>query len=220
MIYCHRWMSGGDMVLAPGKVVCVGRNYAEHAKELGNPVPAEPLLFIKPATALTPLEEEIRLPQGRGAVHHEVEIALLIGEVLKDASEHEATEAIAGIGIALDLTLRDLQGELKRKGHPWEKAKAFDGSCPVSPFLPAQPINDLDGLGLRLAVNDGIRQQGSAGQMLVRIPALLSYISTCFTLMPGDLVLTGTPAGVGPLCSGDRLEVSLLSHIDVKTSVA
>src|SRR5690606_8719067 len=166
-------------------VVCVGRNYAEHARELNNPVPAEPILFIKPATAVQPLAEPVRWPAGRGECHHEVEIAILVGTLLQDADEATAVQAIAGIGLALDLTLRDLQSKLKEKGHPWEIAKAFDGACPLSQFVRPERVRDLADLPLRLNINGEVRQDGNSSQMLTAIPRLLSYISQHFTLEPG-----------------------------------
>jgi 2-keto-4-pentenoate hydratase/2-oxohepta-3-ene-1,7-dioic acid hydratase in catechol pathway len=198
----------------------VGRNYAEHARELGNPVPDEPLLFMKPATALADLASPILLPRGLGAVHHEVELALLIGRELRAADRESAAAAISGVGIALDLTLRDLQDVLKRKGHPWERAKAFDDSCPLSPFIPVERFAGMEGIGLSLSVNGQLRQQGSSAEMVVGIADLVSHMSSCFTLLPGDVVLTGTPAGVGPLNHGDHLEFNLDDRLVLSTRVA
>lgn len=209
MIYQHSFTNGTRSDLPIGKVVCVGRNYAEHARELNNPVPSEPLLFIKPSTAVVPMVEPVRLPEGRGAVHYETEIALLIGERLSgEVSEAQARTAIAGVGLALDLTLRELQDDLKAKGHPWERAKAFDGACPLSRFVEPAGL-DLDNLPLSLTINGALRQQGSSAQMLTPIIDLLRHIAQTFTLLPGDVVITGTPAGVGVLQGGDVLEVTI-----------
>jgi 2-keto-4-pentenoate hydratase/2-oxohepta-3-ene-1,7-dioic acid hydratase in catechol pathway len=176
---------------------------------LNNPVPSEPLLFIKPSTAVVPMVEPVRLPEGRGAVHYETEIALLIGERLSgEVSEAQARTAIAGVGLALDLTLRELQDDLKAKGHPWERAKAFDGACPLSRFVEPAGL-DLDNLPLSLTINGALRQQGSSAQMLTPIIDLLRHIAQTFTLLPGDVVITGTPAGVGVLQGGDVLEVTI-----------
>src|SRR5690606_14488349 len=158
MQYIHRFDDGVAFHFPLGKVVCVGRNYAEHARELNNPVPAEPILFIKPATAVQSLAEPVRWPAGRGECHHEVEIAILVGSPVKDADEDTAVQAIAGIGLALDLTLRDLQSKLKEKGHPWEIAKAFDGACPLSQFVRPERVRDLADLPLRLSINGEVRQ--------------------------------------------------------------
>lgn len=189
---------------ALGKIVCIGRNYAAHAAELNNPITAAPLLFIKPATAAVALEQPVRIPQDRGAVHHEVELALLIGAELCNVDAQTAASAIAGIGVALDLTLRDVQDQLKKDGHPWERAKAFDGSYPVSNFVSPGEL-DLQNLTVQLWRNEHLQQDGNTDQMLFPILSLLVEISRSFTLRPGDIVSTGTPAGVGPLVSGDDL---------------
>jgi len=217
--YQHRQADAGLIELPTGKVVCVGRNYAEHARELNNPVPTEPILFIKPASSLVPLEEPFDIPAGLGAVHFETELAVLIGESLKNADEQRARRAIAGIGVGLDLTLRDVQDQLKQKGHPWEKSKAFDGACPLSVFLSPASVGDLSDVQIRLTVNGEVRQDGNSAQMLTPVLKLLSYISHWFTLQPGDVVLTGTPAGVGPVQPGDQLRVELVDLLRVDTRV-
>ncbi|WP_461538174.1 fumarylacetoacetate hydrolase family protein [Spongorhabdus nitratireducens] len=209
MTYKHTWVSGDGIDLPVGKVVCVGRNYAEHAKELNNPIPSEPLLFIKPSTAVTRFERPIKLSSERGEVHYETEISVLIGQKLSDASEQDAVASITGIGLGLDLTLRDVQSQLKEKGHPWEKAKAFDNSCPLTGFVATKHLPSLDDINLKLYINGLLRQQGNSSQMLTAIPALISQISQHFTLLPGDIVLTGTPAGVGALSTGDELRAEL-----------
>ncbi|MBW2940667.1 fumarylacetoacetate hydrolase family protein [Zhongshania aquimaris] len=218
-MYRHRIKAGSEYSHMPGKVVCVGRNYAEHAKELGNPVPNSPLLFIKPATAMVAMAEPVALPEGLGACHHELEMALLIGQPLTKAAPDQCRAAIAGIGLALDLTLRELQDELKRKGHPWERAKAFDGASPLSEFVAFDQNLDFASLTLRLTRNGGVQQQGSCGDMLFSVENLLSEISHSFTLVPGDVVLTGTPAGVGPLSSGDQLVAELGDFLRIETVV-
>lgn len=205
--------------LTPGKVVCVGRNYAAHARELNNPVPAEPLLFLKPSTSLVPFGPAIVIPVDHGSVHHELEIALLIGQPLRLATEAECTAAIAGVGLALDLTLREVQDRLKTASHPWEIAKAFDGSCPVSPFLPPDALPGLTALHFALHRNGQPAQQGDTADMLTPIPALLAFMSRHFTLLPGDVVLTGTPAGVGPLEPGDHLLATLNDQLRCETIV-
>lgn len=212
MAYQHRYLDGSVSALAPGKAVCIGRNYLEHIHELNNAVPETPILFIKPATAFVPLDEPITLPKGRGSCHHEVELAVLIGSKLKNVEHGAARQAVVGYGIALDLTLRDLQTTLKQKGHPWETAKAFDGSCPLSAFLKPEAVPDPQAIDLSLRINGKLRQQGNTRQMLLGIFALIAHISTHFTLLPGDIVLTGTPAGVGPLESGDTLQLDLAGH--------
>jgi len=221
MSYQHHFADNSPISLPLGKVVCVGRNYAEHARELNNPVPAEPLLFIKPATAVVALDQPLRLPQGLGAVHYETEIALLIGQTLSgDVSEQQATAAIAGIGLALDLTLRELQDQLKAKGHPWERAKAFDGACPLSAFVEPAQLPDLTAIPLQLRINGELRQQGNSAEMITPIIALLRHIAGVFTLQPGDVVITGTPAGVGVLVSGDQLQLAIPGVLEQTASIA
>lgn len=219
MTYKHVFLNGGDADFLPGKAVCVGRNYAEHAKELNNPIPSSPMLFIKPASAFANMAENIAIPSGLGDCHHELEVALLIGKTLSEAKPDEVMAGVLGYGLALDLTLRDLQSELKKKGHPWERAKAFDGACPLSPFVSATAIPDWCQLQLRLTRNGQLQQEGQAKDMIFGIEALLSNISHSFTLNPGDIVLTGTPAGVGPLRPGDQLKAELLGHICVESRV-
>lgn len=219
MSYQHRSADASVIDLPVGKVVCVGRNYAEHARELNNPVPSEPILFIKPSTSLVPLESPFDIPSGRGAVHFETELAVLIGQPLSQADEQTALGAIAGVGVGLDLTLREVQDQLKQKGHPWEKSKAFDGACPVSAFLSPANVSDLTDVQIRLSVNGQVRQDGNTAQMLTPVLKLLVYISQWFTLQPGDLVMTGTPAGVGPVQPGDELRVELVDLLRVDTRV-
>lgn len=220
-MYRHRYTCSSECDLPLGKIVCVGRNYAAHAAELDNPIPEEPLLFIKPATAAVPMAEPIHLPAGRGSCHFEGELALLIGERLTSANPADVPGAIAGLGLALDLTLRELQSKLKTDGHPWEKAKAFDGACPLSPFVKLDWLPDWDALTFTLWLNDEIRQRGKTAHMLTPILDLTAYISSYFTLEPGDVILTGTPAGVGELLHGDRLTLQLEEDwLRVETRVA
>ncbi len=205
--------------LPAGKVVCVGRNYAEHAKELNNPVPDEPLLFIKPSTALVDMRQPIQLRLDHGPVHYETELAILIGQPLTRGQPDQVTAAIAGVGLGLDLTLRERQSQLKQQGHPWELAKAFDGSCPLSPFVPFEAITDIEDCRLQLEVDGELRQNGSSAEMLTPVVALIAYISQHFTLLPGDVVLTGTPAGVGVLQPGMQLTLRLDQVLELQTSV-
>lgn len=219
MSYQHRAADGQALDLPLGKVVCIGRNYADHALELNNPIPKEPILFIKPATSVVSLEAPFRIPSDKGVVHFETEMAVLIGETLRNANEQQAMHAIAGIGLGLDLTLREVQDVLKQKGQPWEKSKCFDGACPLSEFLSPASVNDLTDVQIRLSVNGEVRQDGNTAQMLTPVLKLLAYASEWFTLEPGDVVLTGTPAGVGPVQPGDQLRVELVDLLRVETSV-
>ena len=219
MSYQHQTLQGTPIPLPAGKAVCVGRNYADHIAELNNATPSEPILFIKPVTALCDAKQPVEIPTDQGACHNEIEIALLIDKPLCRADAEQASQAIWGIGLALDLTLRDLQSQLKQKGLPWERAKGFDGACPVSAFLPMAHFPNLQDLGFALEVNDEVRQQGHTSHMLWPIIQLLCEISHTFTLLPGDIVLTGTPKGVGPLNPGDRIRMSLADSMVVLTDV-
>lgn len=208
-MYKHNFTCKTPVELPLGKIVCVGRNYAAHAAELNNPIPDAPLLFIKPATAAVSMAEPIHLRRGHGSCHYEGELALLIGEKLTDANPGQVPAAIAGLGLALDLTLRELQADLKKQGQPWEKAKGFDGACPLSPFVKLDWLPDWDQLTYTLWLNDEIRQRGKSSHMLTPMLDLVAYISRYFTLLPGDVVLTGTPAGVGELQVGDKVAMGL-----------
>ncbi|WP_417683127.1 fumarylacetoacetate hydrolase family protein [Pseudidiomarina aquimaris] len=198
------------MLQRPSKIVCVGRNYAAHAAELNNPIPSEPLLFIKPPSSWATLPK-VATPTRQGACHHELEIAVRIAQPLSRANVTEASEAIDAVALALDLTLRDVQEKLKQQGQPWERAKAFDGACVMAPWV------ELTATGVELEQvqqstfmlrRNGVDQQlGDARQMLMPIAELVAHISHVFTLEVGDVVLTGTPAGVGPLIPGDTLEL-------------
>ena len=189
-------------------------------KELGNATPEAPVIFIKPASSVIGEGEAIVIPPYSRDCHHEVELALLIGRKGKDIPVGRATEFIAGYGVGIDLTLRDVQGELKKKGLPWEIAKGFDTSCPLSAFVEASDVADPQNLRIRLAVNGGIRQDGITSMMIHRIPAIISHMSGCFTLEPGDIVLTGTPAGVSRIVSGDRLAAEIPGVATLRVSVA
>jgi 2-keto-4-pentenoate hydratase/2-oxohepta-3-ene-1,7-dioic acid hydratase in catechol pathway len=193
-------------VVRPSKIVCVGRNYAEHARELGNVLPDQPLLFLKPPSAIIGSGDVIVLPPESKRVEHEGEIAVLVGQRLRRASTDGARAAIGGITCANDVTARDLQ---KTDGQ-WTRAKGFDTFCPVGPrVMPVDERTDLAALEVTCRVNGQVRQHGRAADMAFSIPVLLSYISTIMTLEPGDLVLTGTPSGVGPLAAGDVVEVEV-----------
>jgi len=191
----------------PRKIMCVGRNYRAHAKELGNEVPAEPMIFYKPPTSLIGPGQEIQLPPAHvsSKIEHEAELAVVLGGKLSRASEAEAAAAVFGLTIACDVTARDLQ----KKDGQWWRAKGMDTFCPVGPVV----VTALDSLALEITcrVNDEIRQQGSTRDMIFSIARVLAHISEVITLEPGDLVLTGTPEGVGPLLAGDRLAIEISS---------
>lgn len=203
-----------------GKILCIGRNYAEHIKELGNPTPEAPVIFIKPASSVIGEGEAIVIPSDSHDCHHEAELGLLIGRKGKDIPVDRAMDYIAGYGVGIDLTLRDVQGELKKKGLPWEIAKGFDTSCPLSAFVEASQVADPQNLKIRLTVNGEIRQDGNTSMMIHRIPAIISHMSRNFTLDPGDVILTGTPAGVGRIVSGDTLAAEIPGVATLRVSVA
>lgn len=200
-----------------GKILCIGRNYVDHIKELGNETPAAPVIFMKPATSVIGTGDEIVIPPYSSNCHHEAELALLIGTGGKNIPVDEALSHLAGYGVAIDLTLRDVQDELKKKGLPWEIAKGFDTACPLSDFVPASTVADPQQLQIRLTVNGTLRQDGSTALMIHSVTRIISHISTIFTLEPGDIILTGTPAGVGPLAPGDRVcaEISGIGSLTV-----
>lgn len=204
---------------AVGKCVCVGRNYAAHAQELNNPIPSAPILFIKPADAVVGLTPSFVIPTDCGEVHHELEIAVLIASKLQHANAEQVEQGIAGIGLGLDLTLRDVQSELKAKGQPWELAKAFDGSCPLGHFISLETSKTLTQIDIGLTINSELKQQGNSRDMLFPIVELIAHISRFFTLNPGDVVLTGTPAGVGPLKVNDHLTLRMGDHYLLETTV-
>ncbi|HBA71571.1 MAG TPA: fumarylacetoacetate hydrolase family protein [Geobacter sp.] len=194
-----------------GKIVCLARNYAEHARELGNETPAAPVLFMKPASSVIGDGDTVRIPDYSQECHYEVELAVLIGRQACKVAEDKALEHVAGYGVAIDMTLRDVQNQLKAKGLPWEIAKGFDTSCPLSDFVPAGQVPDPQNLKLTLSVNGEMRQDGCTSDMIHRVTRIVSYISGIFTLEPGDVILTGTPAGVGQVCAGDVMEAGIES---------
>lgn len=214
MTYKHQWQNGSPIDLPVGKLVCIGRNYAAHAKELGNAVPDAPMLFLKPATALTPLHQPFVIPQGRGECHHETEICVLIGQTLSGlVSREQIHQAVVGFTLGLDLTLRDVQQQLKQQGHPWEVAKAFDGAAPMGTFLPAAEFKNWQDIEFELVVNGQRRQIGCSADMITSIEAMIEFIASIFTLQPGDIVMTGTPEGVAALKPSDSLSLNLLSPL-------
>ena len=199
--------------LAPSKIVCVGRNYAAHAKELGNEVPKQPLLFLKPPSSLVRSGESIWLPSVSNRVDYEGEIGVVVGERLRKVSPDEARAALVNICAVNDVTARDLQ----KSDVQFTRAKGFDTFCPVGPLGPVP--DDLSTLRVRTLVNGEVRQDGTAADMVFDIPALVAYISAVMTLEPGDLILTGTPEGVGTLSAGDVVEVEVVGVSRVSNPV-
>ncbi|MGE8557416.1 fumarylacetoacetate hydrolase family protein [Acinetobacter sp.] len=194
----------------PSKIVCVGRSYADHAKELGNAIPDRPVLFIKPPSSLVSLEQGISWNPVWGNCHYECELSLRIDRTLKaETDPAKALQAVGAVTLGLDLTLRDLQDDLKKKGQPWERAKAFDGSCILAGWVDVDEVKDWKDVHYTFHVNDELRQKGDTSLLIFDIATLLADISQVFTLEPGDVVMTGTPAGVAALQSGDQLKMTL-----------
>lgn len=189
---------------APSKIVCVGRNYRAHAAELGHEVPSEPLLFLKPPSALLASGGTVVWPQASERVDYEGEVAVVVGRALRDASEEQAVDAIFGLTCADDVTARDLQ----RKDVQFTRAKGFDTFCPCGPWIETE-LPPLDALHLRTRVDGEVRQDASTAKMIWSIPTLIAYVSHVMRLEPGDLVLTGTPEGVAPLAAGERVEIDI-----------
>lgn len=189
-------------------VFCIGRNYAAHAAELGNVMEEEPVVFLKPTAALLADGQPLRLPAFSSEVHYECELLVLVGRDADNVSVDEALKYVAGYGVGLDLTARDVQNEVKAKGLPWTKAKGFRGAACVSAFVPASVLDPL-AARFTLHVNGELRQQGDTTLMRFSVPYLVSYLSQVYGLRAGDIIYTGTPAGVGRLHGGDRLALDL-----------
>lgn len=187
------------------KIICVGRNYVEHIKELNNEQPEDPVIFMKPETAVPLKNEPFFYPDFSQDVHHEVEILVKINRVGKNIDEKFAHRYYDEIGVGIDFTARDLQSKLKAKGLPWELAKGFNGSAPISGFVPKLDFPDLKNLDFHLDVNGETRQRGNTSLMLFQIDYLISFVSRFFLLQQGDILFTGTPKGVGPVQIGDKL---------------
>lgn len=202
-----------------GKILCIGRNYVEHIRELGNENPTAPVVFMKPASSVIADGEEIVIPPYSSDCHHEAELAVLIGTAGKDIPLAAALNYVAGYGVAIDLTLRDVQNELKKKGLPWDIAKGFDTACPLSAFASASSIVDPQDLSIMLTVNGEPRQDGHTSLMINSVAEIISHLSTIFTLEPGDIILTGTPAGVSAIGPGDLLEAEIPQVATLRVSV-
>jgi acylpyruvate hydrolase len=188
------------------KIFCIGRNYSEHAKELGNAVPEDPVVFTKPDTALLKNDEPFYLPDFSTDVHHEVELVIKINKVGKNIQEKFARNYFQEIGLGIDFTARDVQSKLKAKGLPWDLAKGFDGAAPLGKFIEISEREHLDNISFGLQKNGQWVQQGNTKDMIFSFEKIIAFVSSYFTLKVGDLIYTGTPAGVGPVAIGDVLE--------------
>ncbi|MCX8056181.1 MAG: fumarylacetoacetate hydrolase family protein [Ignavibacteria bacterium] len=187
------------------KIACVGKNYLEHAKELGDAVPEKPVIFIKPSSSIIFSGEKIIYPEFSNSLHYETELVLLIGKTGKKISKQSALNYIAGYAVGLDMTLRDLQSEAKRLGHPWTISKCFDTSTVLSEFVSAEKIDNPNSLEIKLWVNNQLKQDDNTSNMIYSVEEIIEYLSFYFTLEEGDLVFTGTPKGVGEVKVGDKL---------------
>jgi acylpyruvate hydrolase len=207
-------------VLEVSKIVCLARNYAEHAKELANVVPTQPVFFLKPPSCLLPGGGEIRMPMDMGRVDVETELVAILGRGGRDVHPSDAMELVAGYAVFFDITARDLQGRARKEGQPWTAAKGYDTFGPISAPIPARKVPDPHDLPIRLEVNGVVRQDSNTRHMVFRIPETLAAISRVMSLEPGDLLATGTPEGVWPLAPGDRLEAEILGVGSLRCTVA
>ncbi len=188
------------------KIICIGRNYVDHAKELNNPVPTQPVFFMKPETSLLQKNNPFFYPEFSEDIHHELEVVVRISKVGKHIQKEFAKNYYEEIGLGIDFTARDLQASAKAKGLPWEIAKAFDHAAPIGKFLPKSHFSNVQNFEFSLLINNEIRQVGNTRDMIFSIDQIIAYISQFVSLKMGDLIFTGTPAGVGPVSIGDRLQ--------------
>lgn len=212
-----RLTSGEELPI--GKILCIGRNYVDHIRELGNEAPTAPVVFMKPASSVIGTGDTVVIPNYSSNCHHEAELALLLGRAGRNIAAAEAISYLAGYGVAIDLTLRDVQDELKKKGLPWDIAKGFDTACPLSAFTPASEVVDPQNLTITMKVNGELRQNGSTGLMIHPVAQIISYLSSIFTLEAGDIILTGTPAGVSRITGGDQLCAEIYGVGKIEVSV-
>lgn len=213
-------LPGEDRSRRVGKLLCIGRNYADHATEMGREVPAKPMVFLKPASALILDGDTIELPPQSTDVHHEVELVAVIGRTGRDLSRADALDVVGAYAVGLDMTARDVQNEAKENRHPWSVAKGFDTFAPLGPLTRAEEVGDPQDLTLRITVNGEVRQEDHTGNMIFSVADLVAYCSQIFTLYPGDLLYTGTPAGVGPVAAGDELEATARHCAPLRVRVA
>lgn len=204
---------GLSPVLPIRNIYCIGRNYSEHAREMNQRVPEQPMVFLKPTNSIIFDGDIITLPEQSKEVHHEVELVAAIDKGGKNISEQHALDHIAGYGIGIDVTARDIQQKAKEQSHPWTVAKGFDTFAPLSTFLPVNQIPDPQNLELKLNVNNEVRQHGHTKHMIFPVATLVAYLSTIFTLTPGDLIFTGTPEGVSPIKKGDTVKATLNNQL-------
>ena len=216
----HVTIEGLARPIEIANIFCIGRNYAAHVAELGNRPAQDPVVFIKPTSAILNAGGVIELPRFSNDVHYEAELVMLVGKGGKNIDQDQALEHIAGYGLGLDLTARDLQTQAKKAGLPWAVGKGFDGSACVSGFVPASRIEDPLAIEFQMQLNGVLKQHGEVRKMLFPLPFVIAYLSRVFTLQAGDLIYTGTPEGVGPLTHGDHLQLSMGNRLACEFSVA
>ena len=204
-------------MLSAMKIICIGRNYADHAKELNNPVPERPIIFMKPPTALLVNDKPLYYPEFTKDLHYEAEIVLKIARNGRHIQPEFAAEYYDEVALGIDFTARDLQAELKGKGQPWELAKAFDGSAAISPFIPVSELPDPDAIEFRLAKNGETVQHGNTRDVIFSFNDIIVFVSQFFKLQMGDYIYTGTPAGVGPVKIGDTLKGEIFTKTGPKS---
>ncbi len=195
------------------KIICIGRNYINHAKEMNSPIPEKPVFFMKPDSCIVRNNQPFFYPKFTNNLHYELEIVVKLDRLGRNISEKFAHRYYNEIGLGIDFTARDLQEECKKKGLPWEIAKAFDGSAPISKFVPKTEFEKLENIDFRLEINEQEVQHGNTSEMIFSIDKLIAYVSQFVTIRTGDLLFTGTPAGVGPVKIGDRLKGYLNSNL-------
>ena len=195
--------------LTVGKILCLGQNYANHAKEMGGTPPTSPIIFLKPSTAIIENGDAIVLPKMSEDVHHEVELTVLLGKHGKNIPQSKALDYVEGYGIGLDMTMRDRQKEARAAGNPWSIAKGFDTSAPLSPFIYKSLVTNPDNLEIMLSVNGKERQHSNTSNMIYKIDYIIAFLSSIFTLEEGDVIYTGTPEGVGKVVAGDVIEAEI-----------
>ena len=200
-------------------IFCIGRNYAKHIAELNNATPTEPLVFLKPTSALAVEGDLITLPSFSDAIHYEAELVIYIKEDAQNLSEESALSVIGGYGVGLDLTARDLQDQIKERGEPWTKCKGFPGAAIVSTFISADKIKDPTDITFTFKQNGELKQNGNSKMMLYPIAEIIAYLSTIYGLSKGDIIYTGTPEGVGKLAPGDQLTLTLEDQVTANFKV-
>jgi len=205
--------------LSIGKLVCLARTYKKHAQEMNSEIPKEPVLFLKPASSIIFNGDAIKIPKMSKCIHHEVELGIVIGKKCKNISKKDAMDYVLGYLVALDITARDIQTELKKKGWPWGIAKGFDTFAPISNVVLKENVPNPQNLDISLKVNGEIKQSSNTSNMIFSIEEIIEFISQIMTLEPGDLIMTGTPEGVGEIKSGDILEANLGDIFSLKVDV-